>query len=128
MMTLFNEINARKIHGERNIFTVSLNFFVRHVKIVNCQCFVVIYRLSADEKPSASPNLFLILYYICRIVTFSVCLYKSKSCTKSCKRNCNACFFRDCFLILFITLFGYQPWLRKSSLCNLVDVGFRQLH
>uniref|UniRef100_A0A915Q633 Calcium-transporting ATPase n=1 Tax=Setaria digitata TaxID=48799 RepID=A0A915Q633_9BILA len=31
MMTLFNEINARKIHGERNIFTVRvLNFPLNH--------------------------------------------------------------------------------------------------
>ena len=26
MMTMFNEINARKIHGEHNIFKVSFNF------------------------------------------------------------------------------------------------------
>jgi hypothetical protein len=33
IMTLFNEINARKIHGERNVFRVSSKFARCHSKI-----------------------------------------------------------------------------------------------
>lgn len=31
MMTLFNEINSRKVHGERNVFKVHYMYFNNHI-------------------------------------------------------------------------------------------------